>query len=413
MMEENKEIRTKHHIRLLLAIFCVVILTSGIIAYNFAAAELKKQLVNRCHALAATIAAVIEEDSDGYAEFLNDMPADSAYYRRMHDLLIKIRQENDEHIAYIYTQRYIDNKTFAFVLDGEPLNSPLYSPPGMQESMTWMDLLAFREQRAVLGSDFIKTDYGDLLAALVPIIHKDTGEFLGLAGADTTREQYNAIIRIFILQTAISIAAAFIVLALCMRWLSDNVYRSIKKERDQAKLLMSANKKLEELSTTDELTKLNNRRSFLEYLDIVWKQNHRLNLPITVLMIDVDCFKKYNDSLGHLEGDKALIAVAQCMKNHVKRETDFIARYGGEEFICLLPFIKKEEAFDFAKTLVANVENMKIPHSLSETSQFLTISTGMATIVPDDNNSQTQLIHEADKALYMAKKSGRNKVVVN
>ncbi|MDR0496230.1 MAG: GGDEF domain-containing protein [Treponema sp.] len=331
----------------------------------------------------------------------------------MHDLLIKIRQENDEHIAYIYTQRYIDNKTFAFVLDGEPLNSPLYSPPGMQESMTWMDLLAFREQRAVLGSDFIKTDYGDLLAALVPIIHKDTGEFLGLAGADTTREQYNAIIRIFILQTAISIAAAFIVLALCMRWLSDNVYRSIKKERDQAKLLMSANKKLEELSTTDELTKLNNRRSFLEYLDIVWKQNHRLNLPITVLMIDVDCFKKYNDSLGHLEGDKALIAVAQCMKNHVKRETDFIARYGGEEFICLLPFIKKEEAFDFAKTLVANVENMKIPHSLSETSQFLTISTGMATIVPDDNNSQTQLIHEADKALYMAKKSGRNKVVVN
>ncbi|MDR0448740.1 MAG: GGDEF domain-containing protein [Treponema sp.] len=413
MREKKENLHTKRHIMLLLVIFCLVTLAVGIITYNFAAAELKKQLVNKCHALAATIAAVIAEDSDAYAEFLNDMTADSAYYNRIHNLMIKIRQKNDEHITYIYTQRYRDDNTFAFVFDGEPTDSPLYTPPGVQEQMTSVDLLAFREKRTVLGSDFIKTGWGDLLAALVPIFHTDTGEFLGLAGADTNREQYNSIMNIFIFQTAISIAGAFIVLALCMKWLSDNVHRFIKKERDFANLLLSANKKLEELSTKDELTTLNNRRSFSEYMNIVWKQNHRLNLPVTVLMIDVDCFKKYNDSLGHLEGDKALIAVAQCIKNHVKRETDFVARFGGEEFICLLPFIKSNDALDFANTLVANVEKINIPHPSSETSQYITISAGMATIVPDDNNSQTQLLHEADRALYEAKKSGRNRVVVN
>ena len=172
------------------------------------------------------------------------------------------------------------------------------------------------------------------------------------------------------------------------------------------------NEKLEALSITDELTKINNRRSFLNYVDMIWKQSHRLQFPINVLMIDVDYFKKYNDSRGHLEGDKALIAIAQCMKNQIKRDTDFIARFGGEEFVCLLPYIEKENAINFAKELVQNVENMKIDHPMSEHSKYVTISIGMASTIPDDHNSHTQLLDEADKALYIAKKSGRNRVVV-
>jgi diguanylate cyclase (GGDEF)-like protein len=180
-----------------------------------------------------------------------------------------------------------------------------------------------------------------------------------------------------------------------------------------AEELAFAYEKLKALATTDELTKLNNRRSFLEYIDLIWKQNHRLNLPVTVLMIDVDYFKKYNDSLGHLEGDKALIAIAQCLKNNVKRETDFVARFGGEEFVCLLPFIEKNEALEFAKALVQNVEDMKIPHPMSSHSKYVTISAGMASTVPNDINSHAQLLDEADKALYTAKESGRNRVVTN
>jgi len=170
------------------------------------------------------------------------------------------------------------------------------------------------------------------------------------------------------------------------------------------------NEKLEALSTTDELTKLDNRRSFLEYMNTAWVLSRRLQTPINILMIDVDYFKKYNDSLGHLEGDKALIAIAQCMKNNIKRETDLIARFGGEEFVCLLPFLEKDDALYFAKKLVQKIEDMKIPHPANENSKYVTVSIGLANTIPDDHNSYTQLLDEADKALYLAKKSGRNRV---
>ena len=167
------------------------------------------------------------------------------------------------------------------------------------------------------------------------------------------------------------------------------------------------NENLQELSVTDELTKIDNRRSFLNYMDIVWKQCQRIKLPLSIMMIDVDYFKKYNNSLGHLEGDKTLIAIAQCLKNNIKRKTDIVARFGGEEFVCLLPFIEKDIVLGFAKSLIQSVENLNIPHPMSECSKYVTISAGISTIIPDDNNSQTELLEEADKALYMAKKSGK------
>jgi len=177
--------------------------------------------------------------------------------------------------------------------------------------------------------------------------------------------------------------------------------------------IQTLNEKLEEQSMTDELTKLNNRRSFLDYFDLIWKQSRRLQLPVNALMLDVDYFKKYNDSMGHLQGDRALIAIAQCMKNQIKRDTDFVARFGGEEFVCILPFIEKKDALKFAKELVQSVENMKIYHPMSEISKYVTVSVGIASVVPDENNSQTQLLDEADKALYEAKHSGRNRVFIN
>ena len=186
------------------------------------------------------------------------------------------------------------------------------------------------------------------------------------------------------------------------------VIETSRKTKDR--IVEAQRKTLETLSTTDELTKLHNRRSFWDYIDIVWKQNHRLHLPVAILMIDVDYFKRYNDSMGHLEGDKTLIAIAQCMRNQLRRDTDFIARFGGEEFICLLPYITKPDAVHFAHDLRQSVEKMKIPHPKSDCSQFITISVGVASFLPDDDNSYKLLLDEADKALYTAKQSGRNKV---
>ena len=171
------------------------------------------------------------------------------------------------------------------------------------------------------------------------------------------------------------------------------------------------NRKLDALSKTDELTQINNRRSLLGYMDFLWKQCGRLQLPVSALMIDVDYFKNYNDTLGHVEGDQALIAVAQCLKNQMRRETDYVARFGGEEFVCLLPYMGKDAALKFARNLVRTVERMKIPHPTSECSKYVTISTGLASIVPAEDCPHIRLLDEADKALYRAKESGRNQVV--
>jgi diguanylate cyclase (GGDEF)-like protein len=207
-------------------------------------------------------------------------------------------------------------------------------------------------------------------------------------------------------QTIIVVGFCISAIILFQNKLNDN---EIRKTESANRVSAS----LRTLSMTDELTKLNNRRSFMDYIDIVWKQSHHLQLPITLLMIDIDYFKKYNDSLGHLEGDKALIAIAQCMRSQLKRETDFVARFGGEEFVCLLPFIKNIDAVNIANKLVQSVENMKIPHPDCDHSKYLTISAGLTSILPDKNNSYIQLIDKADKALYMAKQSGRNRIVIN
>jgi diguanylate cyclase (GGDEF)-like protein len=177
--------------------------------------------------------------------------------------------------------------------------------------------------------------------------------------------------------------------------------------------LKELNEKLEALSVTDELTQLHNRRSFMDYTAFIWKQAERLRLPVNALMIDVDYFKKYNDSLGHLEGDKALVAVAQCLKSQLKRETDFAARYGGEEFVCLLTYANQEYTGSFAEKLVQSIESLNIPHPGSECSPFLTVSVGVASVVPNESTSPKDLLDEADKALYAAKQSGRNRAVIS
>jgi diguanylate cyclase (GGDEF)-like protein len=226
---------------------------------------------------------------------------------------------------------------------------------------------------------------------------------INLGGSSDYLEQIKYIDSI---QTIVVVGFCISTIILFQNKLNDN---EIKKT-ESANL---ANAGLRTLTITDELTKLNNRRSFFDYIEIIWKQSRRLQLPITLIMIDIDYFKKYNDSLGHLEGDKALIAIAQCMKNQLKRDTDFVARIGGEEFVCLLPYVQKSDAMNFAKLLVKSIENMKIPHPDCAHSKYLTISAGMASILPEDNNSYTQLLENADKALYKAKQSGRNRIAVN
>ena len=189
--------------------------------------------------------------------------------------------------------------------------------------------------------------------------------------------------------------------------------RLIELRKLDAETVKIEAERLKVLSTTDELTKIKNRRAFFEYMDLVWKQSCRLKLPVAALMIDVDNFKKYNDLFGHLDGDKTLVAIAQCLKKQMKRSTDYVARFGGEEFICLLPFIEKNDVLYFTRKLVQSVEDLKIPHPMNGHSEYVTISVGVAHVIPNGNNSQEQFLGEADRALYLAKESGKNRFVVS
>ncbi len=166
---------------------------------------------------------------------------------------------------------------------------------------------------------------------------------------------------------------------------------------------------LQEMSYLDGLTRIANRRRFDEFLKQEWNRSLRYAKPIAIIMMDIDFFKRYNDSLGHLAGDDALKDVAQTLKNKVTRSTDLLARYGGEEFTCILPDTPIAGAIKLAESLRQAVCELELPHPDSDVSRFITISIGVASCIPQKNDP-TCLLSLADEALYGAKMSGRNRV---
>lgn len=174
--------------------------------------------------------------------------------------------------------------------------------------------------------------------------------------------------------------------------------------------LKEMNEHLSLLSTTDELTGLPNRRSFNYFYENIWSHCQRLKLPLCVIMIDIDYFKRYNDVYGHAEGDKILKTVAGHLSHCIKRDTDFIARYGGEEFVGILPYVEPEEAHAFVREIQTSIEALGIPAPYPPHSP-LTISIGAALVIPKAALTKNALLESADKALYEAKNSGRNRVI--
>ncbi|MBN1777566.1 MAG: diguanylate cyclase [Clostridiales bacterium] len=167
--------------------------------------------------------------------------------------------------------------------------------------------------------------------------------------------------------------------------------------------------RLENFSYLDGLTGISNRRKFDEYLDSTWNLAVRVSMPVSMVMMDIDFFKQYNDHYGHQGGDECLVKIAQVLSKTLVRKTDFLARYGGEEFVCILPNTDADNAFIIAEKMRQNVMSLKIPHAFSDVEEIVTISAGVATKFPAKNVSSAGLVEEADKALYKSKESGRNK----
>ncbi len=165
------------------------------------------------------------------------------------------------------------------------------------------------------------------------------------------------------------------------------------------------------LSSTDGLTGLANRRTFDDTMQREWRRAQRGNYPMAVIMADIDHFKKFNDTYGHLEGDECLKKVATALKNAVRRAGDLAARYGGEEFVLLMPMTTVNEATQIAEDIRTSVESMKIRHEKSRVNDFVTLSLGAAALLPQQGMSAEDLIKEADKAMYQAKEMGRNRAI--
>jgi two-component system chemotaxis family response regulator WspR len=187
----------------------------------------------------------------------------------------------------------------------------------------------------------------------------------------------------------------------------DEAFRALEESREK---LAEANLALQKLSSLDGLTGIANRRSFDETLQKEWKRSIRGEKSIGLIMLDIDFFKLYNDHYGHQGGDDCLKRVAKGLESAIHRETDFLARYGGEEFSTVLPDTDLNGAIKVAEEMRLTIKDLRIEHAKSKVTDIVSISIGVATVIPLQGMNPEILITAADQALYKAKDEGRDMV---
>ena len=186
----------------------------------------------------------------------------------------------------------------------------------------------------------------------------------------------------------------------------------ISERKRTEERVMSLQRELEDLSFKDGLTGIANRRRFDALIDTEWSAARRTQRPLSLVMIDIDFFKQYNDRYGHVQGDDCLKRVAQSLAIGASRPRDFVARYGGEEFVIVLPETDESGASHIAAQCRKAVFEQMIPHETSAVAPTVTVSIGVGTIVPTDSDQPVNFIEEVDRCLYRAKQGGRNALVV-
>jgi diguanylate cyclase (GGDEF)-like protein len=194
-----------------------------------------------------------------------------------------------------------------------------------------------------------------------------------------------------------------------MKSLNNSMSTMAQKIKSQIDTIERQNKELKEISLIDELTGLGNRRQFNEKLTYDWWLCLRGNRPLSFIIMDIDHFKKYNDTLGHPAGDSCLRNISDILNKTVCRQTDILARIGGEEFGIILPETSGEQAMELATRILKNINDAALPHPSSETAPHVTISLGISSMIPSQKNNKEELLEQADQALYEAKGKGRNR----
>lgn len=186
----------------------------------------------------------------------------------------------------------------------------------------------------------------------------------------------------------------------------------ISERKKQEQELETLKKQLEEYSYQDGLTGIANRRFFEDSYQREWLNAQREQQPLTLILLDIDYFKQYNDHNGHLLGDACLKQIAQILKKSVSRPRDLVARFGGEEFVLILPDTTQASAIEVVERILQSIRTADICHSTSPLDQRLSVSLGVKTIIPTQKNDKMAFLKEVDQNLYLAKERGRNGYVI-
>ncbi len=245
-------------------------------------------------------------------------------------------------------------------------------------------------------------------------IHKTIKKLIGYE-IDMAKYERKHFLKIYdSIMMKLGVVLVLIIIAVLI--ISFYVFKSIQNDHTRleiaTKKLRRANKKLENVSYTDELTSLHNRRYFNFVYDRELKRAKRTNSYITFMMLDIDYFKQYNDTYGHIEGDYALKSVAKVLKDALKRPSDFVFRLGGEEFGVLLTETDESSSARLAREICDAIRERKIKHESSKANQYLTISIGVVCCVADEALDEEVLLTRGDEMLYKAKDGGRDGYII-
>lgn len=202
-----------------------------------------------------------------------------------------------------------------------------------------------------------------------------------------------------------------------------NVYLSLQVEKQKIKAeeeiaiieeknnqLENANQKLMWLSQKDELTELYNKRAFNEYIKDIYKNSCEYRTRVSIILIDIDHFKQYNDNYGHVKGDECIKTIARSIENTVNNDGNFVARYGGDEFLAVLCGFDQNQSLQIANNIRREIRKLKIEHLYSKVEKFITVSIGITSVFADETSSIDELLSIADMALYRAKRNGKDQV---
>ena len=240
---------------------------------------------------------------------------------------------------------------------------------------------------------------------------------LGILALDALCAAYGHLIpmplRIAMMELLIVCGAFCMVATVSLERAQRRRYLLLRRENGLSESLLAVNMQLQQLSRADVLTGVANRRHFHEYMQQVWERALKDRRPVSVLMLDVDHFKLYNDRYGHPEGDECLRQVAQSITQSLRRPDDFVARYGGEEFVAVLPYTNLDMAVQAAERVRERIQALSMRHESSATDSVVTVSIGVSTVIPGDQGmTPDKLLNQADRALYEAKRTERNRVCV-